>query len=145
MRRKMAEKRALSEATRMSAARAKARPAPTAGPLTAAITGLVSSRIGVTQSDTVPILGRRDLESAMSICERSAPALKARPSPVMMTTRVASSCLRSVKICSMRRKCSDAKLFSTSGRLNRTVVTKSLVSTRMSESFTSASSRAQHA
>jgi hypothetical protein len=82
------------EARRMSMASVSVAPKPTAGPLMAAITGFLRSKM---RSATRPPPSRwssasvRARSNVAPPAPRSAPAQKARPAPVTMTTRTPSS------------------------------------------------------
>src|ERR1700677_4572767 len=91
-------KRAVLLAMRMSLARARARPPPAAGPLTAAITGWGSERkrgtseaMWVWVAKVVPTRSRSSAPGALPYPARSSPAQKPRPAPVRTTTRQARS------------------------------------------------------
>ena len=113
----MHENRADSEAMRMSDASASDRPAPTAAPFTAAITGCGIPRI----RDARPCMrserstGGRvgpPSESEMPISARSAPEQNPRPSPVRMSTRTSGNMLPPCSSDVSRR----SSAFITSGR-----------------------------
>ena len=90
---------AVSLARRMSIGSVIVMPTPTAGPLIAAITGLVHSKI---RSDTMPPPSRGTPDVGLLVApalrrtsspplDRSAPAQNPRPAPVTITTRTSSS------------------------------------------------------
>src|SRR5215831_4191151 len=105
----------------MSAARASPKPAPAAGPLTAAITGFSHRTIDITHRPTHANGSSRSARVASGSrggTDRSRPEQKPLPAPVMSTTRTASS----VATASIARGNSTASAWSTafsrSGRLS---------------------------
>src|SRR5271166_6652360 len=140
-------KRASVEAIRMSMGRSMVTPMPTAGPLTAAITGFSDAKIlsvtrppasraasslrsgapsgsvgGVSQSR------RAALSKAAPPAERSAPAQKARPAPVTMIARTVSSASAWSKASMSSLAIASVKALSLSGRLSVIVKTPTEVS-----------------
>ena len=98
-------KRAASEATKMSQQAAKARPAPRAGPLTAAITGTAQSTMAhMASRATLPgsVTARAGTSSAGAFWStdlRSTPAMKALvPVAVKTATRTSRSALSAVNV-----------------------------------------------
>ena len=134
--------RADSAAMRMSMGRVRVAPMPTAGPLTAAITGLRSAANG---SDATPPAsrgtppmsslrgpgGRSRVRRSANVPgppPRSAPAQKARPAPVTTTTRTASSASAAAATAASSAAMVRVKVFSRSGRCSVTVATPSATS-----------------
>ena len=111
-------KTAFSDAIIKSQARAISKPPPIATPLTAAITGLTKSNLEVSPAKPRGI-GGLTLPSA---CHRkSFPALKARPSPVIIATHNSSSFAYSSKTSANSRFAGGCSAFKRSGRLIVTV------------------------
>jgi hypothetical protein len=100
-------------------------PTPTAGPLTAAITGFRLSKI---RSDTSPPPSRWASAVFWSLwskvpppAPRSAPAQKPRPAPVTITTRIPSSLSARSKAASSSSLMVAVKALRRSGRFSVTV------------------------
>ena len=114
--------RAVSAARRTSIASVIVAPTPTAAPLTAAITGLVQSKTrsvswpplsSGTESDP-PRVRQSNVSPPRS---RSAPAQNARPAPVTITARTASSSSARSNASISSRAIVSVQAFMRSGRL----------------------------
>jgi hypothetical protein len=92
-------------------------PAPAATPLTAAITGLGSSRSAMMSGLYSSVRTRRKARSALPP-RRSAPLQKPRPSPVMTTARTASSRVAALRVASSSPRIAALSAFRLSGRLS---------------------------
>src|SRR6185503_1057875 len=117
----------------MSESATTLQPSPTAGPFTAAITGMRHRIMLSTMSRPSSIVCRRStLSFAMrSSRPKSPPAEKARPAPVITATRASVSELSCGKSCA-RLKCSSSFVaLSASGRDNVTMRTGPSSSTRI--------------
>ena len=131
---KIWEKRALSDAILMSQASARDRPAPTAGPFTAAMVGFskfwswrVDERMPPAAGDLATKC--RPTWSAVSPSTvRSAPEQNPRPAPVMMSTLTSSSELASSRAFSSSTCMVSPMALSRSGRLSVIVATLSSLS-----------------
>ena len=135
---KMKPKRAWSEASRMSIDSSIVAPMPTAGPLTAAITGflqpMMASATRPPESRTPSAAAGSAWQMSMSASvgslswakpkglapslPRSMPAQKPLPSPVTMTTRTASSSLARPKASISSSAICSVKAFSICGRFS---------------------------
>ena len=143
-------KRASVDAIRISAGKSMVTPMPTAGPLTAAITGFREEKIlsvtrpPVSRAASSPRSGatsgsvggagrsRRAIRSNVAPpAARSAPAQNARPAPVTMIARTESSASAWSKAAMSSRAMSSVKALSFSGRLRVMVRTSSEVSQRI--------------
>ncbi len=124
---------AVSAARRMSMARVMVMPMPTAGPLMAAITGLVhwkmrrvrrppssrcaaTSRGGLASPDGEAAAAWAASSKVLAPIDRSAPAQKARPRPVTMTARTSSSASARSNASSSSRNICGVNAFILSGR-----------------------------
>ncbi|SKW62411.1 Uncharacterised protein [Mycobacteroides abscessus subsp. massiliense] len=83
-------KRAVSETTRRSATIASMTPAPMAGPLTAAMTGMSAASMLLIEC----CQASANLSGSGAPLDRSAPAQNEVPCPVMTMTRAVSAALR---------------------------------------------------
>ena len=101
---------------------AKALPIPAAAPLTALIQGLeapvISSMMGL--YSPLSWSSTRKCSCWVTVSARSAPAQKARPAPVRITTRTASSSLTSRTASSSSRRNAASNALRLSGRLRVT-------------------------
>ncbi len=128
--------RAAVDAMRMSMGNVMVMPKPTAGPLMAAISGFFMSKIRkVTRpppSSCSPGTSPRATRSKVRAPpERSAPAQNARPAPVTISTRIASSPSAWSRTARSSSSMSELRAFSLSGRARVTVPTPSATSKRM--------------
>jgi hypothetical protein len=115
---------------RTSHASASPNPAPAAGPFTAATTGFSQLRIVRTQVPTHAYGSSRSTRVDVGSdggSERSRPAQKARPAPVMTTTRTASSAAASATAEESDVASASFTAFSLSARSSVIVRTPSVV------------------
>jgi hypothetical protein len=127
--------RADSAAIRTSIGSVIVAPMPTAGPLTAAITGLCSAAKGSEATPpqsrgTPPMVsggvGRSGRSgSKVDPPDRSAPAQNARPAPVTTSTRTSSSASAAAQTSPSSRAMSAVNVLSRSGRCRVSVATPS--------------------
>ena len=115
------------EAISTSQASASSKPPVMAWPLIAPMIGPSKSRIA--SSIEVSAAPLRSSAAAEPSSFRSTPALKARPAPVRITTRVSPSFWSARKLCSSACRSSTFSAFSASGRFSVRVATPSARST----------------
>ncbi|HZN87679.1 MAG TPA: hypothetical protein VFB44_01770 [Thermoleophilaceae bacterium] len=120
---------ATSAASRTSIGRVIVIPTPTAGPLIAATTGFVDSKMRrltrppVSRGTRPPSSCRSRQSKVPAPPPRSAPAQKPRPAPVTITARTASSASAASKAAISSRAIVTVNAFSRSGRSSVIVAT----------------------
>ncbi len=103
---------------RMSAARVSEKPAPAAGPFTAAMTGvLIRWKAAMASAhDVCPAsISAADMPGSRAASSRSRPAQKPRPAPVSTSTRTLSSAATSSASARSSRNISNVRALSRSG------------------------------
>ncbi|CAM5728828.1 hypothetical protein SHIRM173S_01426 [Streptomyces hirsutus] len=130
----MSPKRAASEAMTRSQCSTISRPPVTAGPFTAAMTGLAGRCQGALSPAEGP--AERMLSPVSPSSRRSSPAQKACPAPVSTTARTRASSVSRAMVALSSRISREVSALRRSGRLSVTVATAPSCSTRtQSEGF----------